>query len=49
MVKTGITNEKTFIHHRNLLKQAGLIDFISGKKGQPTKYKITCLSDKVVK
>ena len=31
-------DEKTFIRIRNKLKQVGLLDFVSGKKGQPTKY-----------
>ena len=40
MAKTGILSEKTFIETRNKLKQAGLIDFMSGKKGAPTRYKL---------
>lgn len=41
MLKVGVKDRKTFDHHRNLLKQNGLIDFISGtRKGQPTKYKL---------
>lgn len=40
MSRAKIADEKTFIKHRNLLKQHELIDFISGKKGQPTKYKL---------
>ena len=38
MLETGITNEKTFIDNRNLLKQKGFISFEPGKKGKPTKY-----------
>lgn len=40
MFRAGIRDEKTFIRNRNLLKQANLIDFVPGKKGQPTRYKI---------
>jgi hypothetical protein len=40
MFKAGIKDEGTFIRHRNTLKQCGLIDFISGKKGQPTRYNL---------
>lgn len=40
MFRADIKDEKTFIRHRNLLKQHGLIDFQSGKKGQPTRYKL---------
>lgn len=44
MYKAGINNEKTFIKYRNLLKQHGLIEFVAGKKGQPTKYTLVELS-----
>jgi len=40
MAKIGASSEKTLIEARNRLKQAGLIDFKTGKKGQPTKYKL---------
>ena len=40
--KVGVT-EKTLIELRNRLKQRGLIDYIQGKKGKPTRYKMTCL------
>jgi hypothetical protein len=40
MFKASIKDEKTFERHRNTLKQCNLIDFISGKKSQPTRYKI---------
>ena len=40
MAKASIGNENTLIRARNKLKQLNLIDFISGKKGQPTNYKI---------
>ena len=35
--------EKTLINARNKLKQKGFIDFIPGKKGVPTKYRIISL------
>lgn len=38
--KLGNVDEKTLIKYKNKLKQVGLIDFITGKKGSPTKYKI---------
>lgn len=40
MAKIGASSEKTLIEARNRLKQAELIDFKPGKKGQPTKYKL---------
>jgi len=40
MFKASIKDEKTFERHRNTLKQCNLIDFLSGKKSQPTKYKL---------
>ncbi|MGL5513440.1 MAG: DnaD domain-containing protein [Sporomusa sp.] len=40
MFRADIKDEKTFIKHRNILKQHGLIDFRPGKKSQPTKYKL---------
>ena len=38
MLETGISDKKTFIANRNILKQRGFIDFEPGKKGSPTKY-----------
>lgn len=38
--KLGNVDEKTLIKYKNKLKQVGLIDFITGKKGSPSKYKI---------
>ena len=43
MFKARVASEHTLIKARNRLKQVGLIDFLQGKKGQPTKYKITKL------
>lgn len=43
MFKARVASEHTLIKARNKLKQVGLIDFIQGKKGQATKYKITKL------
>ncbi|QDR80213.1 DnaD domain protein [Sporomusa termitida] len=40
MFRANVKDEKTFIRHRNLLQQHGLIKFQSGKKGQPTRYKL---------
>jgi uncharacterized phage protein (TIGR02220 family) len=40
MLACRIKDEETYIKHRNLLKQYGFIDFTSGKKGSPTKYKL---------
>lgn len=45
MTKTRILSEHTLIKARNELKKAGLIDFVSGKKGQPTLYKLNSVSD----
>ena len=41
----GLTelDEKNLIKNRNSLKQKGFIDFIPGRKGQPTKYKLILL------
>ena len=36
---TGMT-EKVLIRSRNSLCQKGLIEFVPGKKGEPTKYKL---------
>lgn len=36
-------DEKLLIKTRNALKQKGFIDFIPGKKGQPTRYKLLLL------
>lgn len=41
MLDTGIKSEHTIISARNSLKQKGIIDFVSGKKGQPTRYTLT--------
>lgn len=38
-------DEKTLIKTRNALKQKGFIDFIQGKKGEPTQYHLTILYD----
>jgi hypothetical protein len=40
LLETGIKSEKTLIAARNALKQKGFIDFVAGKKGQPTKYTV---------
>ncbi|ADQ06105.1 putative transcriptional regulator, GntR family [Caldicellulosiruptor hydrothermalis 108] len=45
MTKTCILSEHTLIEARNELKKAGLIDFVSGKKGQPTLYKLNSVSN----
>uniref|UniRef100_A0A7C5Z933 DnaD domain protein n=1 Tax=Caldicellulosiruptor owensensis TaxID=55205 RepID=A0A7C5Z933_9FIRM len=45
MTKTCILSEHTLIEARNELKRAGLIDFVSGKKGQPTLYKLNPISN----
>jgi len=38
MLDTGLTDRKSFILHRNLLKQRGFIEFTPGKKGHPSTY-----------
>lgn len=43
MFEAGISNEKTLIRYRNILKQYGFIEFVSGRKGQPTKYHLPIL------
>ena len=44
MLDTGITDRKSFIAHRNLLKQKGFIGFTQGKKGSPSTYVLTDLT-----
>ena len=44
MLDTGITDRKSFIAHRNLLKQKGFIEFTQGKKGSPSTYVLTDLT-----
>lgn len=44
MLDTGITDRKSFIAHRNLLKQRGFIEFTPGKKGSPSTYVLTDLT-----
>lgn len=47
LLETGIKSEKTLISTRNSLKQKGLIDFIPGKKGQPTSYTLSTVLNTV--
>ena len=44
MLDCQITNEKSFIDNRNLLKQRGFIEFKAGKKGYPTIYILSDLT-----
>lgn len=44
MSECEIFNEKTFIQNRNLLIQAGFINFLAGKKGSPSTYVICDLT-----
>ena len=38
-----LKNEKSFIEYRDKLLEAGLIDYIKGKKGSPNRYKLNSL------
>lgn len=46
MVDCAIGNEKTFILHRNELIRENLIEFLPGRKGKPSRYKIMDLTVK---
>ena len=44
MADVGITNTHTFVSCRNVLRDAGFIEFSLGKKGSPTTYQLVDLS-----
>jgi len=46
MEDAGITNAHTLVTCRNILKDAGFIEFSSGKKGNPTTYRLVDLTGK---
>lgn len=46
MEDVGITNTHTFVTCRNILRDAGFIEFALGKKGNPTTYRLIDLRDK---
>lgn len=49
MIECNIKNENTFSLNRNKLQQIKLIEFVQGKKGSPTKYKLIKLyTDEIV-
>lgn len=40
LIHTVQISEKTLLEMRNKLKEAGLIDFVIGRKGEPTRYRL---------
>lgn len=49
MAKTGINSKHTLIEARNQLLEAGLIEIRTGKKGEPTSYRLISIQEKVQK
>jgi hypothetical protein len=47
MGMVGVKREATFIELREILRNAGLIEYIKGKKGQPGRYKMIPVSTKL--
>lgn len=48
LLETDIKSEKTLISARNGLRQKGFIDFVPGKKGQPTNYSLLPVLNTVI-
>lgn len=49
MAKTGINSKHTLIEARNKLLEAGLIEIRTGKKGEPTSYRLVSVQERVQK
>lgn len=47
LLRTGIVSEKTIIKARQGLKDKGIIDFVSGKKGQASEYSFSKIHCKI--